>query len=56
MWLLGVVALCALATSWLDAAGRTGWSSLTSLVAWGGLLGAAYCSYRGLRGASWLPR
>ena len=56
MWMLGLVALCALATSWLDAAGRTGWSSLTSLLAWAGLVGAGYCSFRGLRGASWLPR
>jgi len=56
MWLLGMVGLCALATSWLDATGNTGWASVTGLGAWVGLVGAAYCSYRGLRGASWLPR
>jgi len=44
------------ASTWLAAAGKPNWASLATLTAIVVLVGAAYCSYRGLRGFSWLPR
>jgi hypothetical protein len=54
--LVGVALLCLQGTTWLAATGNRGWASLTTLTAIVALVGAAYCSYRGLRGFSWLPR
>jgi hypothetical protein len=54
--LVGVAFLCLQASTWLVATGHPNWASLSTLTAIVVLLGAAYCSYRGLRGFSWLPR
>jgi hypothetical protein len=45
-----------LASTWFDDAGKGALAGVASLVVWAAFIGAAYCSYRGLRSASWLPR
>jgi hypothetical protein len=56
VWLLGVAFIGVLASTGFDDAGKGSLAGLATLVAWVGFIGAAYCSYRGLRSASWLPR
>jgi hypothetical protein len=53
--LLAFAFVCLQGTGWLSATGNTGWASLSTLTALVALVGAAYCSYRGLREFSWLP-
>jgi hypothetical protein len=56
VWLLVVAFIGVLASTVLDDAGKGSLAGLASLVVWVAFIAAAYCSYRGLRGASWLPR
>jgi hypothetical protein len=56
LWLLGVAFVGVLASTGFDDAGRSALATVATVVAWVGFVGAAYCSYRGLRSASWLPR
>ncbi len=53
---LGLTLLFGTLTNGLTGAGVDGWAGVTSLGAWVCLAGAVWCSYRGLRSASWLGR
>jgi fatty acid desaturase len=57
VWLVALAFAGMWTSSLLEGLGAgDAWAGLAGLVAWVGLLGAAYCTYRGLRSASWLPR
>lgn len=53
---LGLTLLFGTLTNGLSETDNDGWAGLTSFVAWGCILCAAWCSYRGLRSATWLGR
>jgi hypothetical protein len=56
VWLVALAFACMWLSDVLSTAGVGALAGLASLGAWVGLVSAAYCSYRGVRGASWLPR
>jgi hypothetical protein len=56
VWLLVVAFVAVLASTGFDDAGRSALATVATVVAWAAFIAAAYCSYRGLRSASWLPR
>jgi 4-hydroxybenzoate polyprenyltransferase len=52
LWALAFLTVALVAV--LTAGG--GWTTRGALALLGGLLGAAYCSYRGVKEFTWLPR
>jgi hypothetical protein len=56
VWLLVVAFVGVLASTGFDDAGKSALATVATVVAWAAFIAAAYCSYRGLRSASWLPR
>jgi hypothetical protein len=53
--LVGLATVCIVVSSGLGPDGEP-WTTVAGLAAWCAIGGAAYCSYRGLRGASRLFR
>jgi hypothetical protein len=56
LWLLAVAFVGVLTSTGFVDAGKPDLARVATLVTWAAFIGAAYCSYRGLRSASWLPR
>ncbi len=56
VWSLVVAFIAVLASTGFVDAGKQDLATAATLVGWCAFIVAAYCSYRGLRGASWLPR
>jgi hypothetical protein len=56
VWILGVAFVAVLASTAFVETGKSELATIATLIAWVAFICAAYCSYRGLRSASWLPR
>jgi hypothetical protein len=55
VWTVIVATLFIVASDRLGSSGSD-WAVVATVGAWLALASAAYCTYRGLRGFSWLPR
>jgi hypothetical protein len=56
LWSLAVAFVAVLASTGFVDAGKPDLATVATVVGWVAFIAAAYCSYRGLRAASWLPR